>query len=153
VSLERLDDITRRIEELLRSKRGQRATAETLLKYTKGAGVLAKGKRRKKSCVRVFLDDEPLVVPRHVDCHWAARGALGLRTYEPVAAEDHPEQALTFEGGYSFRSGERFVKMIAPEREEPSPAATPTPAEPPEDDRTPFERGIAEDDPNWWKRG
>lgn len=55
-----------------------------------------------KRSVEVFLNGQRLIVPERADCHWAARGALGLPRGMGVARESDPAQLLEFEGGQVF---------------------------------------------------
>lgn len=61
--------------------------------------------------VRVFLDDSPVVVPARVDCHYAARGALGVARGLAVAYEHAPREPLAFDGGHRFGAGDRYVTL------------------------------------------
>lgn len=65
----------------------------------------------KPPSVRVFLDDSPVVVPAQVDCHYAARGALGVGRGLAVAYEHAPREPLAFEGGHRFEPGDRYVTL------------------------------------------
>lgn len=65
------------------------------------------------STVVVYLDGQPLVVPRSVDCHWAARGALGLLRGVAVAREAERGIRLEFEQGHEFAQGDRYVSVDA----------------------------------------
>lgn len=63
--------------------------------------------------VVVYLDGQPLVVPDRVDCHWAARGALGLQRGVAVAREEERATRLEFESGHEFAEGDRYVSVDA----------------------------------------
>jgi len=65
---------------------------------------------------QVLLDGSPLMVPWTVDCHYAARGALGIPRGMAVAREledtGQPDGApLAFLDGHEFREGERYVTV------------------------------------------
>lgn len=68
---------------------------------------------RLASKVVIYLDGKPLVVPRNVDCHWAARGALGLLRGVAVAREEEPSTRLEFTMGHEFTEGDRYVSVDA----------------------------------------
>jgi len=59
----------------------------------------------------IFLDDEPLHVPRTVSSHWAARGVLGIPRGSGVARASDPTQALSFLSGHAFEDNERYVTV------------------------------------------
>lgn len=63
--------------------------------------------------VEVFLDGHRIVVPEWADCHWAARGALGLPRGVGVARESDLSELLEFDGGHVFVAGERYITRDA----------------------------------------
>lgn len=70
-------------------------------------------RRPKEPRVLVFVDDTPVVVPTRVDCHYAARGALGVSRGLAVAYENAPAEPLAFEHGHEFADGDRYVTVDA----------------------------------------
>lgn len=69
--------------------------------------------RPSSSRVIVFLDGAAIVVPTRVDCHYAARGALGIARGLAVAYESAPDEPLTFERDHEFVDGDRYVTVDA----------------------------------------
>lgn len=67
--------------------------------------------RPKTSHVLVYLDDQPLHVPKTVESHWAVRGVLGVRRGEGVARATDPTRPLTFSRGHTFEERERYVTL------------------------------------------
>lgn len=113
-----------------------------------------KKRRKRERFVKVFIDGAELAVPRRVDCCWAFFGALGVARRDTVALEDAPEEAILAEKGYSFKPGERFVRMILKAEEHPlfdPPAKAPTKDE--GDELSAFEKGVQDGDDEWWKKG
>jgi hypothetical protein len=86
---------------------------------------MSKHKKKSKS-VTVYLDGAPLCVPRRTDCHWGARGALGIARGTAVAHEGSPDKPLLFLNGHTFTNGERYVTVdgsaLFKQRDEPDPA-------------------------------
>lgn len=97
MSLERLQKIIDRITARIERSRAAR----------RRAGVSKKAGRGKR--VTVYVNGDAVRVPEHVDCHFAARGALGLPRKTTVVLEKTPKAALSFRDGYTFTEGQRFV--------------------------------------------
>lgn len=65
------------------------------------------------SSVRVYLDEKPLIVPRTVDCHHAARGALGLPRGVGVTREYGGKPIAFPDTGWIFKEGEHYLTASA----------------------------------------
>ena len=63
----------------------------------------------------VFLNGSQVYVPATVDCHYAARGALGIAggfgVGREIAETGKPDGFLAFQGGHSFEEGDRYVSF------------------------------------------
>jgi predicted permease len=77
-----------------------------------------KRKRQAHKTVTVYLDGEVVVVPTVVDCHFAARGALGIPRGVGVicrSRDDAPPRFPTH--GHTFREGEFYRDGVLREGE------------------------------------
>jgi len=63
--------------------------------------------------VRVYLDEKPLIVPESVDCHHAARGALGLPRGIGVTREMGGAPIAFPDSGWTFTEGEHYYTVSA----------------------------------------
>jgi len=59
--------------------------------------------------VRVYLNDQPMHVPRKVKGHYAVRGWLGIARGWCVTLETRPREGLVFADGHEFYQDERYV--------------------------------------------
>lgn len=100
----------------------QRSREVVLLLYLAALGEGVDMSRRKEDSVMVFLDGAPLFVPRKVDCHYAARGALGLGRGDAVCLQHRAGETdddrlyrktdpLSFAGSWEFQAGDHYVKV------------------------------------------
>lgn len=92
--------------------------------------------------VTVFVNSKAIVVPATVSNVWEARGVLGVPRGLAVAYE-FTQDALSFEGGYTFEEGERFEFLDFMEWLDEQ-----TPDEDDGDDDKPWSRKH-----DWWKAG
>jgi hypothetical protein len=104
-----------------------------------------KRKRQANKTVTVYLDGEVVVVPTVVDCHFAARGALGIPRGMGVICRSRDDEPLAFRHGHTFHEGEFYetVSMLKAPMSDPEVKDE----EPEDNDGLDFTR-----DPDFWKR-